>query len=331
MPTQNSQSDPLKNLCTVKQAAEIRGVHKNAIYDLVNRGKINVVKTVGRVKYLDKNEVSNFRPEKPGRPSEIKLLERSFRGDIFVHPYGSSSNLNNVKQLMGFIPDIVFKVDTLADNDLLTVSEVTEWLGYSESRVKRMIHQEHLETSGKLGGQYLVSKRNLFSFVDWETEMNESLRDDIDPEIIAARAKYEKEVNRRSQVETTDLLLEDLANVHLSAERREYWRKQAVTFITGSPFGGNLDIKKIADFAGVHGISSLLPVDSNLDDIIRTMQRRLGYLKAAKPTTQLDRRFKEFPTLQDSFQIAQKNIAQYEFLLQKIVELASAQSKAATR
>ena len=55
------------DLITVGEAAGIRGVSRNAIWDLINRGKIRAERIFGRV-LVYRTEIENYTPDKAGRP-----------------------------------------------------------------------------------------------------------------------------------------------------------------------------------------------------------------------------------------------------------------------
>jgi len=57
----------LTDLITQKEAAEIRGVARQSISDLVKRGKLTTV-TIGKRKFLLRSEVEKFKPSAGGRP-----------------------------------------------------------------------------------------------------------------------------------------------------------------------------------------------------------------------------------------------------------------------
>lgn len=55
------------DLITQAEAARIRGVSREAIYDLVGRGKLTAVE-IGGQKFLKRADVENYKPEAGGRP-----------------------------------------------------------------------------------------------------------------------------------------------------------------------------------------------------------------------------------------------------------------------
>ncbi len=57
----------LKDLITQAEAARLRGVSREAIYDLVARGRLNVVE-IGGKKFVSRSEVMNFEERPVGRP-----------------------------------------------------------------------------------------------------------------------------------------------------------------------------------------------------------------------------------------------------------------------
>jgi excisionase family DNA binding protein len=58
------------DLITQAEAARIRGVTREAIYDLVARGKLTVTE-IGGQKFLKRSEVENYKPQTAGRPASI--------------------------------------------------------------------------------------------------------------------------------------------------------------------------------------------------------------------------------------------------------------------
>jgi excisionase family DNA binding protein len=56
------------DLITQAEASRIRGVSREAIYDLVARGKLSVVE-IGGQKFLRRSEVENYKPQRAGRPA----------------------------------------------------------------------------------------------------------------------------------------------------------------------------------------------------------------------------------------------------------------------
>jgi len=59
------------DLLTVAQAAEIRGVTRQAINHLIREGKLPVVEIAGK-RFVKRGEVLKFEPDKGGRPSKKK-------------------------------------------------------------------------------------------------------------------------------------------------------------------------------------------------------------------------------------------------------------------
>lgn len=59
--------DNLNDLISQAQAARIRNVSREAIYQLVTRGKLKVTE-IGGQKFLSRREVENYKPELGGRP-----------------------------------------------------------------------------------------------------------------------------------------------------------------------------------------------------------------------------------------------------------------------
>ncbi|MDQ6785445.1 MAG: hypothetical protein M3033_01310 [Acidobacteriota bacterium] len=58
-----------KDLITMQTAAELRGISRQGIFNLIKRGKLSVVEIDG-VKFLNRNEVENYEKEKGGRPKK---------------------------------------------------------------------------------------------------------------------------------------------------------------------------------------------------------------------------------------------------------------------
>lgn len=63
----NTNMTSVDDLITVEEAAEIRGVTRNAIWGLINRGKIQTERKFGRV-LVYRDEIENYEPDKAGRP-----------------------------------------------------------------------------------------------------------------------------------------------------------------------------------------------------------------------------------------------------------------------
>lgn len=53
------------------EAAKLRGVSRQAISELVKRGRITTL-VIGRRKLLKRSEIENFRPQQPGPQSKRK-------------------------------------------------------------------------------------------------------------------------------------------------------------------------------------------------------------------------------------------------------------------
>jgi excisionase family DNA binding protein len=58
----------LEDLITQAEAARIRAVSREAIYDLVARGKLKVVE-IGGHKFVRRRDVENYEPQAGGRPA----------------------------------------------------------------------------------------------------------------------------------------------------------------------------------------------------------------------------------------------------------------------
>ena len=63
------------DLITQKEAAEIRGVSRQSIADLVRRGKLTTV-TIGKRNFLIRSEVKKFKPSTGGRPRRKKTTKK---------------------------------------------------------------------------------------------------------------------------------------------------------------------------------------------------------------------------------------------------------------
>jgi Transcriptional regulator, AbiEi antitoxin len=61
----------MNDLVTRTQAAEIRGVSRSAIADLIKRGRLQPIEIAGRA-FLSRREVEAFEPDPGGRPSKTK-------------------------------------------------------------------------------------------------------------------------------------------------------------------------------------------------------------------------------------------------------------------
>jgi hypothetical protein len=66
----------LRDLITRTQAAELRGVSRAAIADLIKRGRLHPIDIAGRA-FLSRREVESFAPELGGRPSRPALKTRA--------------------------------------------------------------------------------------------------------------------------------------------------------------------------------------------------------------------------------------------------------------
>jgi excisionase family DNA binding protein len=59
------KTDPLDDLISQKEAAEIRGVSRASINELIKRGRLTPVTVAGKA-LLRRSEVESFEREKPG-------------------------------------------------------------------------------------------------------------------------------------------------------------------------------------------------------------------------------------------------------------------------
>jgi excisionase family DNA binding protein len=62
------------------EAARIRGVSRQAIYRLIKKGRLQVLKIGGKI-LLNRAEIEAFVPEQPGRPTN----ERISRSNLQTH------------------------------------------------------------------------------------------------------------------------------------------------------------------------------------------------------------------------------------------------------
>lgn len=65
----NSGVSNISDLITVTEAAQLRGVSRAAIHELIQRGRLRAEKMFGRV-LLNRIEVEAFEKEKPGPKKE---------------------------------------------------------------------------------------------------------------------------------------------------------------------------------------------------------------------------------------------------------------------
>lgn len=63
--TENSETENMSDFVTVTEAAQLRGVSRAAIHELVQRGRLRSKKVFGRV-LLYREEVETFERVKPG-------------------------------------------------------------------------------------------------------------------------------------------------------------------------------------------------------------------------------------------------------------------------
>jgi excisionase family DNA binding protein len=62
-------------LLTVTQAAELRGVTRQAINHLIRQGKMPTVEIAGR-RFVRRKDVEGFEPDRGGRPKESREEDR---------------------------------------------------------------------------------------------------------------------------------------------------------------------------------------------------------------------------------------------------------------
>jgi excisionase family DNA binding protein len=60
-----------EDLLTVSQAAEERGVSRQAINHLIRQGKLKAVEIAGK-NFISRKALSEFEPDKGGRPSKVE-------------------------------------------------------------------------------------------------------------------------------------------------------------------------------------------------------------------------------------------------------------------
>jgi hypothetical protein len=70
------KKEELLDLISIKQAAQLRGVTIEAISDLIRRGRLHTIEIAGK-RFLRRSEVTNFKPQKGGRPSTRKASKKS--------------------------------------------------------------------------------------------------------------------------------------------------------------------------------------------------------------------------------------------------------------
>jgi len=66
----------LSEVVSIKEASEMRGVSTQAVYDLIKRGRLTIVKVSGR-KFLLRKEVEAFEPNITGRPRKDSAAAKS--------------------------------------------------------------------------------------------------------------------------------------------------------------------------------------------------------------------------------------------------------------
>ncbi|HKV41143.1 MAG TPA: hypothetical protein VJX67_18195 [Blastocatellia bacterium] len=71
----DSDQPTVESLITVAEAAELRGVTKNAIWDLINRDKLRTIRQFNRV-LLYRDEVATYQPARSGRPRKDSTNSR---------------------------------------------------------------------------------------------------------------------------------------------------------------------------------------------------------------------------------------------------------------
>lgn len=69
----------LDDLITQAEAAKLRGITREAIYNLVARGRLQTVE-IGGQKFVRRSEVINFEPLPAGRPPDSKRKKAKIEG-----------------------------------------------------------------------------------------------------------------------------------------------------------------------------------------------------------------------------------------------------------
>ena len=67
-----SEQPDIKDLISISNAAQMRGVSHGAIQDLIKRGRLTSFDIGGR-RLLSRKEVKNFQPKPVGRPAKVKV------------------------------------------------------------------------------------------------------------------------------------------------------------------------------------------------------------------------------------------------------------------
>jgi hypothetical protein len=67
MSTDLSQNGPSDDWITQADAARIRGVSRQAVSKLVNKGRLSTM-CVGGIVFVSRIEIETFKPKSPGRP-----------------------------------------------------------------------------------------------------------------------------------------------------------------------------------------------------------------------------------------------------------------------
>lgn len=65
-----------EDLLTVSQAAEERGVSRQAVNHLIRQGKLTVVEIAGK-RFVSRKALSEFEPDKGGRPPKAKVEDNA--------------------------------------------------------------------------------------------------------------------------------------------------------------------------------------------------------------------------------------------------------------
>jgi excisionase family DNA binding protein len=67
-----NESPDIKDMISISDAAQIRGVSHGAIQDLIKRGRLSSFEIGGR-RLLSRKEVESFQPKSIGRPPKAKI------------------------------------------------------------------------------------------------------------------------------------------------------------------------------------------------------------------------------------------------------------------
>jgi excisionase family DNA binding protein len=88
----------LSELVSIKEASEIRGVSTQAIYELIKRGRLTVIK-VGGKKFTLRKEVEAFTPNITGRPRKDAAAAKSSQGSKAAKRSSASTTKSAKKKM----------------------------------------------------------------------------------------------------------------------------------------------------------------------------------------------------------------------------------------